>query len=443
MERPNILYILADDLGWADVGMHGAPISTPHIDGLAADGVELTHHYVCPVCTPTRASLLTGRYPSRFGAHATGPSNAPVLPDDTFTLARMLRDAGYETGLFGKWHLGSAPAFGPNLFGFQTAYGSLAGGVDPYSHRYKQGDFSHTWHANGEPVDETGHATDLIVREAVRWIETRTEPWFCYVPFTAVHVPVKPTQAWLSRYQSEHFDDDPLKDSSYKKYAAYASHMDHGVGALLEALERLCQRDNTLVVFASDNGASNDCPLHETDKYPGWQEAYPRLGSNLPLRGVKAQLYEGGIRTPTVANWRGHLPATTMEHPVHMVDWMPTLARLLALDPAPDVDPCWDGLDIWPLIDGTVRQPSDRCLFWNFAAGRQWAVRQGGWKLIVHDPEGERRVELFHIDEDPYEQEDLAGQKPGLVGDLISLINEQRKLDDTAKRPEVDSAQVW
>ena len=182
-------------------------IRTPHIDQLANEGVELTQHYVCPMCTPTRASLLTGRHPSRFGAHATVPSNAPVFPDGYQTLATVLRDAGYDTGLFGKWHLGSAPEFGPNQFGFNTAYGSLAGGIDPYNHRYKRGDFSVTWHRNGELVEERGHVTDLIVREATEWIESREQPWFCYVPFTAVHVPVKPTQEWLSQYYPDSFDE--------------------------------------------------------------------------------------------------------------------------------------------------------------------------------------------------------------------------------------------
>jgi arylsulfatase A-like enzyme len=237
MPQPNILFILADDLGWADLGMHGAPVSTPNIDLLAQEGVELTAHYVCPMCTPTRASLLTGRHASRFGPNPTSPTNLPVLPDGYETLATVLQDAGYDTGLFGKWHLGSSPQFGPNHYGFNTAYGSLAGGVDPFNHFYKEGEYSVTWHRNGELLEERGHVTDLIVREAREWIESRTQPWFCYVPFTAVHVPIKPTSEWYARYAGERFDDDPQRDLSYKKYAAYTSHMDHGVGLLLDSLE--------------------------------------------------------------------------------------------------------------------------------------------------------------------------------------------------------------
>ena len=235
MPPPNILFILADDLGWGDLSCHDAPIRTPNIDRLMADGIELGQHYVTPMCTPTRTALLTGRHPGRFGAHATVPSNAPVLPDGYPTLATVLRDAGYDTGLFGKWHLGSLPQFGPNHFGFNRSYGSLAGGVDPYNHHYKRGEYSVTWHSDGQLVENRGHVTDLIVGQALDWIESRDRPWFCYVPFTAVHAPIKPTQAWLDQYASQHFDEDRLKDASFKKYAAYASHMDHAVGRMVES----------------------------------------------------------------------------------------------------------------------------------------------------------------------------------------------------------------
>jgi len=440
MERPNILFILADDLGWGDVGFHGSPIRTPNIDQLANEGLELAHHYVCPMCTPTRASLLTGRYPSRFGPHATVPSNSPVFPDGYLTLATVLRDAGYDTGLFGKWHLGSSAQFGPNQYGFNAAYGSLAGGIDPYNHRYKRGEFSVTWHRDGELVEEKGHVTDLIVQEARTWIEGRKGPWFCYVPFTAVHVPVKPTQEWLSRYYPEQFDDDPLKDLSFKKYAAYTSHMDHAIGQLLETLERICQRENTLIVFSSDNGAIHDCPLHGTDKYPGWQEAYPRLGSNAPLRGVKAQLYEGGIRTPTVVNWRDKLSPGEIDHPVAVVDWMPTFLALTGSKPKED--PQLDGQDISPLILGEEKTPEPRRLFWNFKGGRDLGVRYGDWKLISHEVENGRQEELFDIGNDPYEESDLAGEYPGKVKEFSKMIEDERQQDGSFAREDVDSPMV-
>lgn len=438
-KRPNILFILADDLGWGDLSCHDAPIRTPTIDRLAREGIELGQHYVCPMCTPTRASLLTGRHPGRFGAHATVPSNNPVLPDSYQTLATVLRSAGYDTGLFGKWHLGSSPRFGPNGYGFNTAYGSLAGGVDPYNHFYKRGEHSVTWHRNGGLIEEKGHVTDLIACEAAAWIETRQSPFFCYVPFTAVHVPVKPTQDWLNAYQTDDFDKDQLKDASFRKYAAYTSHMDWAIGQLLEALERTCQRENTLVIFSSDNGAINDCPLHSTDSYPGWQEAYPRLGSNGPLRGVKAQLYEGGIRTPTIANWRGRLQPGTMDHPVRVVDWMPTLTALAGAVPAQD--PQWDGSDIWPQIEGGAPEP-DRQMYWNFRGGKNLGLRLGDWKLTDREIKGERRQELFNIAEDPYEKSEVAHDYPDKVAELSALIATERQLDNSSKRDDVDSPQV-
>jgi arylsulfatase A-like enzyme len=440
VSHPNILYILADDLGWADLSLHGSPVRTPCIDQLAREGVELLQHYVCPMCTPTRASLLTGRHPGRFGPHATVPSNAPVLPDGYATLATVLRDAGYDTGLFGKWHLGSDPRFGPNQYGFNTAYGSLAGGIDPYNHRYKRGEFSVTWHRNGRLVEERGHVTDLIVREAREWIESRDRPWFCYVPFTAVHVPVKPTQEWLARYTPEHFDDNAAKDVSFKKYAAYTSHMDEGIGRLLESLERTCRRENTIVVFSSDNGAINDCPLHGTDRYPGWQEAYPRLGSNAPFRGVKAQLYEGGIRTPTVVSWRGTLSPGTMDHPVQVTDWMPTFAGLAGAELRHD--PRYDGRDIGPLLTGEETAPAARRLYWNFQGGRHLAVRHGDWKLIAHNTDESTRHELFDIGSDPYEENDLATSCPEKVRELSQMIEEERRLDGSSARDDVDSPRM-
>lgn len=442
MKQPNILFILADDMGWGDVGYHGAPIRTPNIDRLASEGVELDQHYVCPMCTPTRTSFLTGRHASRFGAHATVPSNAPVLPDGYETVATLLRQCGYDTGLFGKWHLGSSSPYGPNHYGFNMAYGSLAGGVDPYNHRYKRGPFSETWHRNGTLIEERGHVTDLIAREAVRWIEERdsTQPWFCYVPFTAVHVPVKPPQAWLDQYAYGHYDEDPSKDRSFKQYAAYASHMDHAIGQLTEILERLCQRENTLIVFSSDNGAINECPLHGTDKYPGWQEASPRLGSNYPLRGVKAQLYEGGIRTPTIATWRGTLQPGKLEHPVQIVDWMPTFCRLAGL--SSQQAQTWDGRDIWPLLTGEQQHVEDRCLYWNFRGGKHLGIRYEGWKLICKQEENDRTIELFNIDEDPLEQYECAAHHPERVKTLLSLMDEQQKHDNTSVRHDVDSPMV-
>lgn len=432
-DQPNVLFILADDLGWGDVSYHGSDIRTPNIDRLAYTGVELDQHYVCPMCTPTRCSLMTGRHPGRFGRHATVPSNAPVLPDRYETLAGSLRNAGYETGLFGKWHLGSDPRFCPNNFGFDYSYGSLAGGVDPYSHWYKEGEFSHTWHRNGELVEERGHATDLIVNEAIEWIEERNGPWFAYVPFTAVHTPVKAPQHWVDAYCDRFYDVDPARDRSFKIYAGYASHMDWAVGQLLETLARKLEVENTIVVFSSDNGAIPDDPLHDTDKYPGRFEEMPRLGSNLPLRGQKAQMYEGGIRTPTVMRWPGTLMPGKVTHPLQMVDWMPTLTNLVGYTPSHD--PMWDGIDIWSLLT-REKDSIDRTLFWNFR-GRDFGARIGDWKLSTDEEMRPEKTELFDIGSDPYERKEVSEQYPEKMAELKDLIREEREKDDVSKRPDV------
>ena len=434
-ERPNILFVLADDMGWGDVSYHGSDIRTPSIDRLVASGVELDQHYVCPMCTPTRVSLLTGRHPGRFGRHATVPSNAPVLPDGYETLATSLRNCGYDTALFGKWHLGSDPEYSPNQFGFNTAYGSLAGGVDPYSHRYKSGPHSVTWHRNGELVEERGHVTDLIAREAVAWIESRKNPWFCYVPFTAVHTPVKAPQAWIDTYCDRPYDSDPNRDRSFKIYAAYASQMDAAIGQFVEALARTGQRENTLIVFTSDNGSIPNDPLHDTDKYPGRHEEMPRLGSNLPLRGQKAQMYEGGIRTPSLINWPGVLTPRKLTHPLHMVDWMPTLTGRLGY--TPETDPQWDGVDIWPLLAEEAYRIERKPIFWNFR-GNVFGLREGDWKLITDAEMRPEGSELFHIGADPYETRDVAADNPERVHRLLETIAQERKLDDSSKRSDVE-----
>jgi arylsulfatase A-like enzyme len=435
--RPNILFVLADDLGWGDVGFHGSQIATPTLDALAETGVELTQHYVCPMCTPTRASLLTGRYPGRFGAHATVPSNKPVLPDGYPTLATVLRDAGYQTGLFGKWHLGSDAEYGPNAFGFDHGYGSLAGGIDPYNHHYKRGKWSRTWHRNGEPASEAGHVTDLIIAEAQTWLASRPAdvPWFCYVPFTAVHVPVKAPPNWIARYDEQTYDDDPTRDESFKAYAGYTSHMDAGIASLLDTLDAMDARDDTLIIFASDNGAIPNCDISGVADYPGDQQSMPLLGSNLPFRGQKAQMYEGGIRTPTIVNWTGTLDAGPMDHPVAITDWMPTLLTLA--DAEPTVDPMWDGDDIWSLITGERDEPIDRELYWNFHAN-QFALRSGAWKLIAR---GETLTaascELYNIETDPYETRDLASDDPTRVRNMLARLEIHRTLDYTTVRPDV------
>ena len=428
MTQPNILVIVADDLGWRDVGYHGANIRTPHIDRLVREGVDLDQHYVCPMCTPTRVCLMTGRYSSRFGRQALAPSNDQVLPFGTETLASALQSVGYDTGISGKWHLGSLPEWGPNHFGFRRSHGSLAGGVGPWNHRYKKGKFCRTWHRNHELIEEEGHVTDLIGKEIVGWIRERRQPWFYYVPFTAVHVPVDPPQQWTDAYAGVTFFDDPEDDASFKRYAGYTTQMDHWIGEMVRALEETGQRENTLVLFFSDNGAVR----RWTPKglYPGTYPDCPVLGSNLPLRGWKSQMYEGGIRTPAFINWPGRLKPGKLATPLHAVDWMPTLTKRVGYRPKRDLQ--WDGQDAWPLLSGSGKQAEPRTLYFPFVKGK-WAIRHGDWKLLTHGKD--QAPQLFDLAADPFEKRNLAKAAPEKAKELMRQLADARKLD-VERRPQ-------
>ena len=417
--QPNFVVIVADDLGWADVGWHGGPYQTPHLDKLCRAGLELDQHYVSPMCSPTRAALLSGRYASRFGC--TAAQNERVFPFGTVTLASALREAGYETALVGKWHLGSAPEWGPQRFGFDHGYGSLAGGCGPYDHRYKQGPYTETWHRNGERITEEGHITDLLADEAVRWIESRgDQPFLLYVPFTAVHIPIKEPQPWLDRYPD-------ITEPDRRQYAACVSHLDDAVGRIVAALDRSGKRRNTLIVFFSDNGgtqARNDDPKYPPDDYPPGRAH----GGNRPLRGNKTQLYEGGIRVTAFANWPGRLAPGKFTAPLHAVDWMPTLCALAGW--TPDSDLKWDGRNVWPSLSGES-QPEPRSLYWAGTGFRTAAVRDGDWKLILERRND--RAELFDLSRDPHEKQDLAAAEPERVRQLRTLLDEMADRDNDAR----------
>ncbi len=416
--RPNFVFIMADDLGWADVEFHGGNAPTPHLDQLAATGLELTQHYVAPVCSPTRTGLLTGRCWSRFGV--TNPQNERALPWETVTLPRALTEAGYETCLTGKWHLGSLPEWGPNHFGFAHSYGSLAGGVGPWDHFYKQGPYQVTWHRNETLLQEPGHVTDLIADEAVEWIAARGErPFFLYVPFTAVHLPVKEPAEWLERVPS-HIEGDVARH-----YAACIMHLDAAVGRIVQALEDRGVRQKTLVIFTSDNGGStagNNDQKYPADEYP--EGKLP--GNNRPLRGEKGQLYEGGIRVPTIANWPGRLPPGQCTTPLHITDWMPTFCALAGHAPAQDLK--WDGRNAWPALTGEA-PAADRVLYWTAPGFRASAVRYGPWKLIAHAADQGPKYELYHLERDPQEATNLAEREPARLADLQQRLAEIARTD--------------
>lgn len=456
--RPNVLLILADDLGWADIGYNNPKVYSPNIDRLASKGVTFTQHYVMPQCTPTRVALMTGRYPGRFGGPALQASNDPAFPLGTPTLATMLQANGYRTALTGKWHLGSDPKHGPKHFGFESSYGSLTGAVGMYDHRYRPGAFEHTWHRNQELIEgsENGiHATDLVAAEAVRIIEQKAaKPFFLYVPFHSVHTPLdergdfvdRPTQLdpadpkrWLNEDQIKWFNDPDGKiqqeiDPEKRLLLAAVYHMDHVVGEMVEALKRTGQRENTLILFSSDNGPQGS-----------WSgNAYPSdlkltdFNQPLPFRGKKLDVWEGGIHVPAFANWPNKLKAKEEHTPTHIIDWFPTLAKLTnSKQPSTKEGAAsnLDGTDLGSLLflDTPATPLTDRDLYWTWnQRTNRWALRHGDWKIVkygVGAPKSVSEWQLYNLSDDPKEANDLAIQLPEKVAALHIRFVQQRSLD--------------
>ena len=452
--RPNVLVIVTDDQGWGDIGYHNPAVYSPNLDALARSGARFTQHYVMPQCTPTRVAVMTGRYPSRFGPQAQQANNAPAFPLGTPTLGTLMKSAGYETHLVGKWHLGTSTDHGPTKFGFDHSYGSLAGAVGMYDHRYRQGKFAENWHRDDEiiPGWENGtHATDLTAREAVRVIEQEREaPFFLYLAFHAVHTPLdergrfvdRPTQLdparpgrWLDEDEIPWFHDPEgliqrEQDPEKRLLLAAVHHMDHAIGEVVQALERSGQRDDTLILFTSDNGPQVN-----------WGgKAYPDdlkltdFNQPIPMRGKKTDTYEGGVHVPGFAVWPGKIAAKEVDVPVHVVDWMPTLAKLLGADAPAQTD----GLDLWPLlIDQHLREQPEvskpRELYWVWSSGsNRRALRYGDWKVVRYgkkEPQAATDWQLFHLGDDPKEQRDLAAEQPDVLADMHRRYLAQRARD--------------
>jgi arylsulfatase A-like enzyme len=426
-QRPNIVIFLADDLGWADVPWHGSQAKMPNLDKLMRESVRLEAHYVHPMCSPTRAALMTGRFASRFGV--TGAQNPRALRWGTQTLASALKSAGYETAITGKWHLGSRPEEGPQKFGFDHGYGSLAGGCGPFNHRYKEGPFTYTWHRDSKLIEEEGHVTDLLAREAVAWLDQRTgeKPFFLYVPFTAIHVPIQEPQKWLTM-------NDHLADDAQRLRAACSSHMDDTIGQVLAVLDRKKFRDNTLIVFFGDNGAHAPQD-NQGGPYPGDYGHLMIGNTNAPLRGHKSSIYEGGIRTPGLASWSGKLKPGETHSPIHAVDWLPTLARLAG---AKLGDVKLDGTDIWPALAEPGKPLPPRTIYTAAPGWRGQAVRHGDWKLIVHSANGKKKnangdqVELYNLASDQSEANNLAAQQPEILAQMKQRLAEISRTDKDA-----------
>ncbi len=416
---PNILIFVSDDTGWNDVGYHNSAIKTPNIDRLVEHGVELDSFYVSPVCSPTRAALLTGRPPSRYGI--LGPialRSQQALPRNTVTLAEFLRRNGYQTAITGKWHLGLRPDVGPRKYGFDYSYGYLHGQLDQYTHIYKNGDS--TWHRNDEFVNEEGHATDLITKEAIQFLKDlrdKTKPFFLYVPFSVPHFPVQEEEKWVDLYPD-------IENECRRQFAASMTHMDDGMGQILAMLKAENLEKETLVIYFSDNGGQEKWSAG-SNYYGGKFQPCDQLGDNRPLRGWKGSLYEGGIRVPAVVYWQGKLKPMKVTEVIGVQDFYPSIANLIGAKISEEMN--IEGVDIWNVLNGGTIQK--RVIYWR--TDDQFAVRKEGWKMVhtgVSLDQGDE--ELFDLSLDPYEKNNLIQTYPdkaeGLRKELLRQMSHDR-----------------
>jgi arylsulfatase A-like enzyme len=414
--RPNIVFILVDDMGREDCGfMGGKEIKTPHIDKLAAAGTILDAHYVQPVCSPTRAALISGRYPMRHGLQVgvVRPWANYGLPLDERTLPQALKEAGYTTAIVGKWHLGhSTPEYLPTRRGFDRQYGHYNGALDYFTH-IRDGGFD--WHRDDKVSRDEGYSTHLLAKEAVAVVQESAgkKPFFLYVPFNGVHAPHQVPEEYLKPYGA--------LTGQRKIYAGMLSALDEAVGKIVDAVDKAGVRQQTLFVFSSDNGGPA----------PG------RVTDNGKYRAGKGTLYEGGVRVAAFATWEGHLPAgKTVKEPVHMVDWFPTLVNLAGGKLEQKLP--LDGFDIWPTLTQQKASPHTSILL--NTTPTNGAVRVGDWKLVVRDGNDEEDdaevpakkkakaanlppVELFNLQNDPYEKTNLAAKHPEKVKELKEVLN--------------------
>lgn len=412
--RPHILYIMSDDQGWKDVGFHGSDIKTPNLDRLAQTGAQLEQYYAQPMCTPSRAALMTGRYPHRYGLQtAVIPSAGTYgLATDEWLLPQALKEVGYETAIVGKWHLGHADRkYWPKQRGFDYQYGPILGEIDYFTHS-AHGKID--WYRNNQLVKEEGYATTLLGQDAAKQIQEHDPktPLFLYLTFTAPHAPYQAPQEYLDRYKS-------ITDPNRRAYAAMITAMDDEIGRVLAALDKRGMRDNTLIVFQSDNGGPRSAKFTgEVDTSGGTIPA-----DNGPFRDGKASNYEGGTRVVALANWRGHIkPGSVVNQPMHIVDWYPTLTGLAGAKSDPKKP--LDGMNVWPALAGGKIAIRNEVVYGiePFRA----ALRQGDWKLVWRTVLPSQ-AQLFNLAKDPGEKNNLAEQQPEMVSKLQQQIEQRSR----------------
>jgi arylsulfatase A-like enzyme len=410
--RPHIIYIISDDQGWKDVGFNGSDIKTPHLDALAKTGVQLEQFYALPMCTPSRAALMTGRYPFRYGLQ-TGviPSGGDYgLATDEWLLPQALKEAGYKTALIGKWHLGHArKEFWPRQRGFDYSYGPLVGEIDHFTHA------SHgvvDWYRDNSLVNESGYDTTLFGRDAVWLISSHDPqtPLFLYLAFTAPHTPYQAPLEYLDKYKN-------ISDPSRRAYAAMITAMDDQIGMVVAALEQRGMRQDALIIFHSDNGGTR------SSIFAGESEVKGELPPNNGIyREGKGTLYEGGTRVCGLVNWPHHISPGKASGLLHIVDMYPTLAAVAGAKLGKNMP--LDGYNVWEHLSQGKESPRKEIIY-NIEPFRG-GVRQGDSKLvwIALLPE---RVELYDISSDPSESMNLASKNASEVKKLQTRAMELAK----------------
>ena len=392
--QPNLVIFYADDLGWGELGCQGnSQIPTPHIDAIARDGVRFTNGYVAATyCSPSRAGLMTGRYPTRFGHEFNSVANRTGLRLDQVTLAERLRSLGYATACVGKWHLGGGMEYRPTRRGFDEFFGTLAN--TPFFHPTNFVDSRIS--DDVRPVaDPAFYTTDAYAERAVDWLErSKGRPWFLYLPFNAQHAPLQAPKKYLDRFPG-------ITDEKRRIFAAMMSAMDDAVGRVMGKVRALGQEENTIVFYIADNGG----PTQST------------TSGNGPLRGFKMTTFEGGPRVPFLAQWKGRWPAGKVyDLPVMNLDVLPTAVTAAGGKPAA----AWmlDGVDLTPFVTGANPGRPHQTLYWRY--GPQWAVRHGDLKLVVSKG-GSGKPELYDLSKDIGESKDLAAVQPAKVRELQAL----------------------
>ncbi|GKT07176.1 arylsulfatase [Desulforhabdus sp. TSK] len=414
-ERPHIVHIVADDLGWKDVGFNGCTdIKTPHLDSLAAGGAKFTQFYVQPMCTPTRAALMTGRYPYRYGLQtAVIPSVSSYGLDTTeWLMPQCLKEAGYRTAIIGKWHLGHADKkYWPRQRGFDYQYGAMIGELDYFTHE-EHGVLD--WYRNNELVREAGYTTQLLGDDAVRLIENHdpATPLYLYLAFNAPHTPYQAPEEYIAKYAD-------ISDPTRRIYAGMVTCLDDQIGRVVAALEKKGMRGNTIIVFHSDNGGTKNA------MFAGVMADMSKTKipcDNGPYRDGKASLFEGGTRVCALANWPGRIKAQEVDGLIHAIDLYPTFASLAGASTA-RCKPL-DGINVWNTIAKGDSSPRSE-LFYNIEPFRA-AMRQGDWKLIWRTTLPSS-TDLYNLTEDPSEKNNLSAAYPDKVAAMQNRLNAAAK----------------